>query len=68
MSDQQRSGLSFLQMLQSTLWAVAGVQKHENRVRDFSHGHWIHFILMGVGFVAVFVTAMIFLVQFILAT
>ena len=63
MTDKDRSGLSFLEMVQSTLWAVVGVQKRENRVRDFAHGHWIHFIFMGVGFTALFVTLMIILVN-----
>ena len=59
--------LTFLQMLQSTLWAAIGVQKSVNRKRDFTQGNWIHFVLMGVGFTACFVVAMSLLVRFILA-
>ncbi|MEM7099276.1 MAG: DUF2970 domain-containing protein [Pseudomonadota bacterium] len=58
--------LSFLEMLQSTLWAAIGVQKRKNRVRDFSRGNPIHFILMGIGFTAFFVVAMMTLVHTIL--
>ena len=39
-------------MLQSTLWAAIGVQKSENRRRDFTEGNWIHFVCMGIGFTA----------------
>ena len=42
--------LSFLEMLQSTLWAALGVQKSENRRRDFTRGSWIQFAVMGAGF------------------
>ncbi len=63
----QDKSLTFLEMLQSTLWAAIGVQKHENRVRDFSHGNPVHFILMGVGFTTVFVLGMVALVNLVLA-
>ena len=46
--DSDKQGLTFLQVFQSVLWAAAGIQKHENRVRDFSKGNPIHFILMGL--------------------
>lgn len=64
---EQQPGLSFLQMLQSTLWAAIGVQKAANRKRDFTQGNWIHFVLMGIGFTTCFVLAIIGLVQTILA-
>ncbi len=67
MRDQsEQKPLTFLEVLQSTLWAAMGVQKHENRVRDFSRGNPLHFILMGIGFTAVFVLAMVALVHLIL--
>ena len=64
--QQDEASLTFLEMLQSTLWAAIGVQKHENRVRDFSRGNPIHFILMGIAFTTVFVLGMVSLVTLIL--
>ena len=59
--------LSFLELLQSTLWAAIGVQKRENRLRDFSRGKAHHFILMGIGFTFCFVVSMLTLVNLIVA-
>jgi len=67
-NQTDKTSLTFLEMLQSTLWAAIGVQKHENRVRDFNHGNPVHFILMGIGFTAVFVLSMIGLVSLVLGT
>ncbi|MFT7651629.1 MAG: hypothetical protein ACI9ON_004316 [Limisphaerales bacterium] len=58
--------LSFLEMLQSTLWAAMGVQKYENRKRDFERGKAHHFILMGIGFTAFFVCAMVSIVHLVI--
>ena len=58
--------LSFLEMLQSTLWAAMGVQKSENRKRDFTRGKAHHFILMGIGFTAFFVCAMVSIVHLVI--
>ena len=66
--DTPDKPLSFLEVLQSTLWAAIGVQKHENRVRDFSRGNPVHFILMGIAFTTLFVLGMVGLVHLILAT
>ena len=63
-SDKQR--LTFLQVFQSVLWAAAGIQKHENRVRDFSRGNPIHFILMGLAFTASFVVGVVSVVHIVL--
>ena len=58
--------LSFLELLQSTLWAAIGVQKRENRIRDFSHGNAWHFIYMGIGFTAFFVCSLIGIVKVVM--
>ena len=60
--------LTFLEVLQSTLWAALGVQKRENRVRDFSRGNPIHFILMGIAFTACFALTVIALVNWIISS
>ena len=58
--------LSFVEMLQSALWALLGVQKQENRARDFARGNPWHFIFMGVGFTFFFVCLLLVIVQFAL--
>jgi hypothetical protein len=58
--------LGFLTMLQSTLWAALGVQKHENQKRDFTHGNAYHFIYMGIGFTTFFVCTLVGIVHLVL--
>jgi hypothetical protein len=60
--------LSFLELLQSTLWAALGVQKQENRIRDFSRGNAWHFVFMGIGFTTFFVCLLIGIVRIVLST
>ena len=57
-SEDSSKPLSFLEMLQSTLSAAIGVQKAENRQRDFARGKALHFVLMGIGFTAFFACLM----------
>ena len=64
---EPKGSLTFLEMVQSTLWAALGVQKSENHERDFEHGSWIYFVLMGIGFTGVFVFCMILLVKLVVA-
>lgn len=65
-TPQDDKPLSFWQVLGSTLAAAFGVQSSKNRERDFSKGKASHFIMMGVGFTAVFVLLMAGLVSLIL--
>ena len=64
---ESRKTLTFLELLQSTLWAALGVQKSDNRIRDFSKGNPWHFVLMGVGFTVFFVGALIGIVNLVLS-
>lgn len=64
---QDHQSLTFLQVLQSTLAAAFGVQSSKKRKRDFTHGKASHFIMMGIGFTAVFVLIMAGLVNLILS-
>jgi hypothetical protein len=59
--------LSFLDMLQSTLWAALGVQKPNNQKRDFARGNAYHFIYMGIGFTAFFVCTLVGIVHIVLS-
>ena len=58
--------LTFLEVLGSTFAAAFGVQSFANRKRDFTRGNAVQFIVSGVLFVAVFVVAMIGLVNTII--
>jgi len=59
-------GLTFWEVLSSTLAAAFGVQSSKNRERDFSRGKPSQFIFMGVAFTAVFVLIMIGVVSLVL--
>ena len=58
--------LSFLEMLQSTLWAALGVQRHKNYERDFSRGHWLHFVIAGLLFSTFFVCVLLGIVYLVM--
>lgn len=60
--------LNLVELTQSTLWAALGVQRSENRIRDFTRGHWFQFVVMGLGFTAFFVGALVGIVHLVLAT
>lgn len=40
--------LSILQVIQSVAWAFFGVQSHRNRVRDFTAGQPLQFVIVGL--------------------
>ena len=61
-------GLTFFQMLGSTLAAAVGVQSSKNRKRDFTQGRALHFMFMGIGFTAVFVLIRVGLVNLVLSS
>jgi len=65
-TEQESDGLTFLQMLGSTVAAALGVQSSANRKRDFSKGKAIHFIFLGIAFTVVFVLAVIGVVNLVL--
>jgi hypothetical protein len=65
-TEESIKPLSFLDMLQSTLWAALGVQKSANHQRDFARGNLYHFIYMGVGFTVFFVCLLIGIVHLVL--
>ena len=65
-SEQSNKPLSFLELLQSTLWAAIGVQKSENRQRDFARGKAYQFVLMGIGYTAFFACLMAGIVHLVI--
>lgn len=65
--DEVLPTLTLWQMIGSALSAAIGVQSSKNRERDFARGKASHFIIIGVGFTAIFVVLMALLVRFILS-
>ena len=65
--DEVLPPLTLWQMIGSALSAAIGVQSSKNRERDFARGKASHFIVIGVGFTAIFVVLMALLVRFILS-
>ncbi|PKL98579.1 MAG: hypothetical protein CVV19_11225 [Gammaproteobacteria bacterium HGW-Gammaproteobacteria-9] len=66
MKDEQEKSLTLREMLGSVLAAALGVQSGKNRARDFSQGKPSHFIILGVGFTALFVLLILGLVKLVL--
>lgn len=64
--DDPQQPLSFWEMLQSVLSAAIGVQSGKNRARDFSRGKPSHFVMLGIGFTAVFVLLIFGVVKLVL--
>ena len=62
----EQEGLTFWEVLSSTLAAALGVQSSKNRERDFSRGKPSQFIFMGIAFTAVFVFIIIGIVSLVL--
>ncbi len=58
--------LTFGEMLSSVLAAALGVQSGKNRARDFSRGKPVHFILLGLGFTAVFALTLLGIVLLVI--
>jgi hypothetical protein len=55
------------QVFQSVLAAFFGVQSNKNRKKDFTEGKLIHFIIVGVFLVFVFIGALVLTVQLVLS-
>ncbi len=64
--EKETAGLTFWQVLSSTLAAAFGVQSSKNRERDFSKGKASHFIFMGIAFTVLFVLAVVAVVNLVL--
>ena len=62
-----KKGLSVWQVATSTVAAAFGVQSKANKDRDFSTGKPVHFIIAGIVFTALFVMAIIAVVNLVLS-
>ncbi|SDU07087.1 DUF2970 domain-containing protein [Halopseudomonas salegens] len=69
-TENRESGkqpMRFRDMLSSVLMAALGVQSEKARQRDFSQGKPSHFIILGVGFTALFVLIVLGVVKLVLS-
>lgn len=64
--SEPQQGMSFRDTLVSVLFAALGVQSNKARERDFTQGKPSHFIMLGIGFTAVFVLVILGVVKLIL--
>jgi hypothetical protein len=67
-AEESPEHLTFWQMLHSVLAAAFGVQSSRNRERDFTRGRPLHFILLGIAFTALFVLAVVLVVNLVLSS
>jgi len=58
--------LTLWQTAQSVAASMFGVQSRRNRERDFSQGKALHFIIVGLVMVAIFVGALVLIVRLLL--
>lgn len=65
-NEDDRRPPTFWEVLGSTLAAAIGVQSRANKVRDFSRGNAVHFIVAGVLFTVVFVVIVMLVVKAVL--
>lgn len=63
---EQADELTLLQVMGSVLAAGFGVQSRENKVRDFSRGKPVHFIIAGLVFTLGFLVALVTVVNLVL--
>jgi len=66
MNQQTPQKNSFKDTLSSVVAAFTGIQSEKNRQRDFSEGKFSHFVIAALLGVAVFVTALIVVVNIVL--
>lgn len=63
--EQRERDLTLLQVMGSVFAAGFGVQSKENKVRDFTRGKPIHFIIAGLVFTIGFLVALILVVNMV---
>lgn len=66
-NDDKPQKPSFLHIALSTLAAAFGVQSNKNRERDFKGGSIVPYVVAGIIFTVVFITAVVVVVRLVLA-
>ncbi len=67
MNDEDKNTPSLLDVARSVLWAFIGVQKSKNHERDFKHGKPSQYIIVGLIAVAIFISVLVLIVQFVIS-
>ena len=67
MNDEDKNIPSLLDVARSVLWAFIGVQKSKNHERDFKHGKPSQYIIVGLIAVAIFISVLVLIVQFVIS-
>jgi len=62
-SNVKQEAVNLIEVIQSILWALLGVQKSKNHKRDFTKGKASHYIIVGVIMTIVFVMVLLGAVQ-----
>lgn len=65
-NGDEKTRITFGQLLLSTFSAFIGIQSNANRERDFKHGKISHFILIGLLFGLVFIFTIVGVVNIVL--
>ena len=65
--NDEKTHISFGQLMMSTMSAFIGVQKNANRERDFKHDKISHFIAIGLLFGLIFVVTIISVVKIVMS-
>jgi len=67
MSEHRQTPPTLWDTVKSVLAAFFGVQSRANRVRDFTYGRPLHYIVIGLVMTALFVLILVGVVKLILA-
>lgn len=65
--DKPLPPLTFWQVLSGVLSMAIGVQSEERRIRDFSRGKFIHFVIVGILLALLFIGSIATIVVLVLA-
>jgi hypothetical protein len=57
---------TIIQVIKSVLSAAIGVQSEDNRLKDFEQGSLMPYVIAGVIFTIIFISALIFLVSMVI--
>jgi len=62
-SNPKQEAVSLINVIQSVLWAMLGVQSTRNHKRDFTKGKASHYIIIGIIMTTAFVVLLLAAVQ-----
>ncbi|HEY9547335.1 MAG TPA: DUF2970 domain-containing protein [Solimonas sp.] len=65
-ADNAPKRVTLWQTMTSVAASMFGVQSSKNRRRDFTHGNPLHFIVVGLLMVGLFITVLVVIVRLVL--